>query len=153
MSAPQILEQLMGNWSGSNRLWLDPNDAVRESEAKATVGLAAKGRFALVQYTWADAGQPQEGLLLIGVDEPAGQAQGLWIDSWHMGDMWMICQGQIDAGGNLAITGSYAAPSGPDWNWRIEIHSNATDAFELRMFNITPEGDAMLAVQATYRRA
>ena len=69
MSAPETLKKLIGNWSGSNRLWLSPQEPVRESETKARVAPAAGGQFVTIQYTWADDGHPQEGLLLIGVEE------------------------------------------------------------------------------------
>jgi len=41
---------------------------------------------------------------------------------------------------------------GPDWRWRFEIQTGESDDFELRMYNITPEGDEALAVRAQYWR-
>ena len=55
-------------------------------------------------------------------------------------------------GPTLAVKGTYAAPPGPDWGWRIEI---TPDEGTLRvvMFNIWPEGKEALAVETVYTRA
>ena len=152
MSIPETFKKFIGNWSGANRLWLSQREAVRESEAKARVALAARGKFVTIQYSWADDGHPQEGLLLIGVEEHPNLVHAVWVDSWHMGDKLMLCDGQVNDSGIISVTGSYAAPSGPDWGWRIEIEAGAEDKFELIMYNISPDGQEMLAVQASYQR-
>ena len=36
-------------------------------------------------------------------------------------------------------------PPRPDWGWRIEIHPAVADGFQLRMYNITPDGEEALA--------
>ena len=64
----------------------------------------------------------------------------------------MLCQGQASDNGNVSVTGLYAAPSGPDWGWRIEIKAGAMELFELDMVNISPEGTETLAVRASYQR-
>ncbi len=152
MSAPETLKKLIGNWSGSNRLWLSPQEPFRESETKARVATVAGGQFMTIQYTWADDSRPQEGLLLIGVEERPNLIHAVWIDSWHMGDKFMLCQGQITDNGNVSVAGLYAAPSAPDWGWRIEIKAGAMELFELAMYNISPEGSEALAVRASYQR-
>jgi hypothetical protein len=53
----------------------------------------------------------------------------------------------------IIMRGSYPAPEGPDWGWRIEIEPKAPDAFELCLFNIAPDGQEALAVLADYERA
>jgi hypothetical protein len=152
MSTSETLKKFMGNWSGANRLWLSPREAVRESETMARVAPAARGQFVTLQYTWVDDGHSQEGLILIGVVEPLKLARAVWVDSWHMGDKFMVCEGKVSDNGVISMTGSYAAPEGPDWGWRIEIDPGRADSFDLVMFNITPEGEEALAVQASYQR-
>ncbi|MDX1417774.1 MAG: DUF1579 family protein, partial [Candidatus Promineifilaceae bacterium] len=99
-------------------------------------------------YTWSFDSQPQDGLLLIPASlSTSGQA--VWIDSWHMQSGVMICQAAL-AGSVLSLQGSYAAPPGPDWAWRIELESAEPDSLQLRMFNITPDGEEALAVDALF---
>jgi hypothetical protein len=59
--------------------------------------------------------------------------------------------GTCDEQGTVRVLGSYAAPPGPDWGWRIEIEP-AAGSWTLRMFNITPDGQEVLAVEATLSR-
>jgi hypothetical protein len=64
----------------------------------------------------------------------------------------LMCSGGVDASGAVAVTGSYQAPPGPDWGWRIELSMPAPDSLCMRMFNIEPDGSEELAVQADFVR-
>jgi hypothetical protein len=66
MSVPEGLEDLVGEWSGTNKLWLTPDEPVRESETTASVTLAAQGKFITIAYTWSFEGEPQDGLIVLG---------------------------------------------------------------------------------------
>ena len=103
-------------------------------------------------YTWAESNKPQDGLLLIGQSGPVGAVQAAWVDGWHMGDQMMHCQGAAGSDGALSVKGSYAVPPGPDWGWRIDILPGEGERFRLIMYNITPEGQEYLAVEAVYSR-
>jgi hypothetical protein len=53
----------------------------------------------------------------------------------------------------LSVRGSYAAPPGPDWGWRIEITPDGR-TLRIVMFNIWPDGSREdLAAEASYTRA
>ncbi len=110
------------------------------------------GRFVRIDYTWAYAGTPQEGSLLVGHDEEANALSAHWIDSWHMGSKAMACQGAVDASGVISVRGAYAAPPGPDWGWRTVITPGGGRTLRLVMFNIWPEGREELAVEAFLTR-
>lgn len=150
MAVPTQMQALAGKWQGINRLWLAPTEPVRESEGTAVFKLTAQGKFATLEYTWADEGQPQQGLLLFGL--AAQQIQAAWVDSWHMQDTMMPCTGNVQQDGIVSVMGHYAAPPGPDWGWRIALQTDSPDQFRLLMYNITPDGEEMLAVEAAYRR-
>jgi hypothetical protein len=153
VSVPAAWRELIGEWTGVNRLWLAPTDPVHESKTTASVFLAAQGQFAMMRYTWAENGQPQDGCLTLGGD-PGGQTvEGVWIDSWHMAHTFMLCTGRADSDGVISVVGSYGAPPGPDWGWRIVITPCIADRFQLRMFNVTPDGEEALAVEASYSRS
>jgi hypothetical protein len=64
----------------------------------------------------------------------------------------MACDGSIDQGGTILLRGSYQAPPGPDWGWRITITANSGKDLQIVMHNCTPEGAEELAVQADYAR-
>jgi hypothetical protein len=51
------------------------------------------------------------------------------------------------------MLGSYAAPPGPDWGWRITIRSASPAEFQIVMHNISPDGQEDLAVQIDYARS
>ena len=79
------------------------------------------GRFIRLDYTWSYRGAAQEGSLLIGYQSDHGKVTAHWIDSWHMSEGVMACEGAVEADGTIAVRGSYAAPPGPDWGWRIVL--------------------------------
>jgi hypothetical protein len=164
---------LIGHWVGTNDLWLSPEEPCRKSPTEAVVALAAQGKFVTIQYTWADDGAPQDGLLMLGYERQLKTVRAVWIDSWHMGDKFMLCQGTDGATASLPcgaegrsmgfqpmnchergilVKGSYSAPPGPDWGWQIGIEPEHDGKFRIVMHNVSPDGKAALAVEATYVR-
>ena len=152
MSAPESLKNLVGSWSGKNRLWLSPKDPVRESDSTATVALITHGKFITIAYTWSYEGRQQDGLLLLGCEKNENVVNAVWIDSWHMSDKFMVCEGDTDHKGVISVKGSYSAPPGPDWGWRTVIDPKDGSSFQIIMDNVTPDGTEELAVEGTYRR-
>ena len=151
MAVPTILKRLIGTWRGDNRLWLRPEQPFRASESTVEINLTAQGRFALIRYTWSYEGQPQDGMLLVGQEPAHRRVQGVWVDSWHMGDQFMLCEGSAEPNG-VWVKGSYPAPPDPDWGWQITIESHTDSAFRMVMHNISPEGSEMLAVETICSR-
>jgi hypothetical protein len=154
MNLTDIQSRLLGAWTGNNLLrlsWLTPSDF--HSPSNLTVAAAAQGACLTFSYTWSHEEKAHAGLLLLGHDDKLNLATAAWVDSWHQRAGLLNCQGAIDAAGAIDVRGSYAAPPGPDWGWRIVITPGAADTLQLAMYNITPEGDEDLAVRADYRRA
>ena len=149
MSGFASLIDCSGEWSGTSCLRDPMNGVEDEGESSLLVVPVLGGRFARVDYTWSYHGRPQEGSMLVG--RSGDRVSIHWIDSWHMGDKAMACEG--DDGGNVSVRGSYAAPPGPDWGWRITLTPAAGSSFGLVMHNITPDGDEELAVEARYAPA
>jgi hypothetical protein len=153
MSALAVLTNLVGKWQGTNQLWLSPEEPVRESESSAVIRTLAQGQFSEMQYSWADEGHPQEGRLILGQITGKKTIEAVWFDTWHMREEFMVCEGEIDEDGVVvSVQGTYAAPSGPDWGWEITIEPGDKNAFRFLMYNISPEGEKMLAVEVKYRR-
>ena len=153
MSKLAGLAACAGNWRGVNKLWYPENEAPKESAATAKVTPVLGGKFLRFDYTWGFEGTEQEGSFLIGCQSKTGALTGQWIDSWHMGEAVMSCSGDCPSGETLVVRGSYAAPPGPDWGWRIEITPNEGRTLLMRMFNISPGGQDMAAAEASFERA
>ncbi len=150
MSTPDNLRALIGTWTGTNRLFL-PDAPTRESPSTASVALAAGGKFCTVAYTWVFDDEPQDGLLILGVEPEGSVVNAVFIDSWHMGDAFMIMRGQIEANNTIVVRGSYAVEASPDWGWRIGVEPRK-NALRVVMYNVSPDGDEWLGVEATYTR-
>jgi hypothetical protein len=153
MHLAEIQNKLIGEWTGDNLLrlsWLTPSDF--QSRSRLTVTSVVKGKFLTIFYTWSYDNAPQEGQLTLGYDEAQGLATAAWCDSWHQSARLLFCQGSITESGDLELLGSYAAPPGPDWGWRIVISSPDGEDLKLTMYNVSPEGVEDLAVNAEYKR-
>ena len=151
MSAPASLVRLEGEWAGEGTLllpWLSPPESNYSSTA--SIRTVARG-FLRVEYTWSHDGEAHEGLLLLTDEKQDGMVTAVWIDSWHQSQSFLISRGNVDPAGAVSVLGSYPAPTGPDWGWRMVV-SPAADGFELVMFNISPEGEEALAVRNRYER-
>lgn len=154
-----FLLELSGRYNGTNHLILSPAELPRRSPATAIVTPVSRGKLARLDYTWDDNG-PQEGSLLVGLQDGRDGVLVAWTDSWHMGNKLMVCDGDIDTT-TLRVLGTYTAigagaPPGPDWGWRIVIKRGEAGSFTMRMFNIAPDdngrsdGEGDLAVDAHF---
>lgn len=152
MTVITSLHALLGDWQGPSKLWLMPTDPVRESQSVATVAEVAQGQSLVIRYNWEFEGQPQDGMLAL---VPGGQPEvvrAIWLDSWHMANSYMLCEGSATDTG-ISVKGSYQAPPGPDWGWRIVLEPQGNAAWRLLMFNLSPDGQEYPAVEAVYTRA
>ena len=91
-------------------------------------------------------------MILLALDEKSGENRSAWLDSWHMARQVMTCE--CETNDEMAtLSGSYAAPPGPDWGWRIEVDLRDPEHLTLRMFNVPPAGDEVIAVVLRGARA
>jgi hypothetical protein len=152
MSVSESLSRLKGHWTGTNKLhttWLP--EQLHESEMTAAVSLKANGQFLHIEYTWEYEDRLQEGVMLIGCDTQSDAVQAIWTDSWHMSHKFMVSNGTISDDGTVNVMGHYSVPDHPDWGWRTELHPGK-DTFRILMFNVSPEGEEDIAVEAELTR-
>jgi hypothetical protein len=151
-----VLERLIGSagaWQGTSTLQ-DPGRLEPDSTPSTlTVTPMLGGRFVRLDYTWSYKDAAQSGSLLVGHQKKSGALSIHWIDSWHNSDNVMALTGQAETPTLLTVKGSYAAPPGPDWGWKIAITPESDGRLRLVMHNISPEGQEYLAVEAEYARA
>ena len=152
MNPLERLTACAGSWRGTNTLQDPHTGKPEESPSTLTVTPVLGGLFVRLDYTWDYQGKPQEGSILVGFEPKAGEVSAHWIDTWHMGRLVLRCLGSSPSEGTIAVRGSYAAPPGPDWGWRIEIVST-DDAVRITHTNIDADGMEDLAVEAVYSRA
>lgn len=100
---------------------------------------------------WSFKEEEHEGFLLIGSGKAEGVATAAWVDSFHMSEKIMACEGTVDEHGCVSVLGSYEAPPDPDWGWRIEVVPEGK-SLRIIMHNISPDEQEVLAVRATYER-
>lgn len=151
MAIPVGLTTLEGKWSGAHQLWLTPDDPVRECDITATIEIVAQGQAWQLRYTWFE-DTPQDGVLLLTQRTKTPAITAFWLDSWHMVNQHMVCEGEADGTGSVSVKGSYRIDGYPDWGWRITIVPNQDGTWQLEMYNITPEGEEALGVQAKFVR-
>ena len=140
MSALEKLAECAGGWTGTNRL-SDPSMNVSDdSPSTAALTPLLGGKFIRLDYTWAYEGAAQEGSLLIGYESAPAIVTAHWVDTWHMGEAVMSCKGTAEEDGSVVVLGSYAAPPGPDWGWRIVLQPVDGRTLRLVMYNHSPWG-------------
>lgn len=151
-----MLERLIasaGAWRGTSTLQ-DPG-AIEPDTTPSTLIITPvlDGRFVRMDYTWSYKGTPHAGSILVGYQKRAGALTTHWIDSWHNGDNVLSMSGQGETSSLLTVTGSYPAPPGPDWGWKIAVTPETDARVRIVMHNISPEGQEYLAVEGEYTRA
>ena len=106
MSALAALTDLIGEWQGTNHLWLSPDEPVRKSESSAEIRTIAQEQFSEIRYSWADEGQSQEGCLILGQATAQKTVKALWFDTWHVRDQFMVCEGSVKDSGAVRVQGT-----------------------------------------------
>lgn len=149
MRIVECLAPLVGQWQGVHRQRLLPTDEFVASAATASVTVTAR-EYVSLAYTWSDGDAPQEGLLLLSGGSGEEGVSAVWLDSWHSSPAWMLFDGTVGDDGVVRLTGSYAAPEGPDWGWQIFVAPVEGGGGRMTMLNLVPGEAAYEAVEAVY---
>ena len=155
-SAHDLYKQMLGKYTGTYTLWLRPGVPAQKSDAAGEFTSVAGDQYFLMTYSWGPKGAEatngsREGVfLLAGKDRTA---TATWGDSFHMTPLPMQCEGELnEQGTKLTFPGTYSAGDGPDWHWRTEFTIQGHEGITMEAYNITPEGQEMLAVRAELKR-
>ncbi len=142
----QLLAGHTGDWAGTNRFRLMPDDPPAGADATAQLSLGAGGNVAVLAYTWThpDDGA-QDGVLVLGPDEAPGEVVAQWGDSWHQAPAAKQLRG---ATGDHSLTVGYSYAEG--WEWRITITADRPDVLRWRMDNVVPATASGTGEAVTY---
>jgi hypothetical protein len=145
-TSAQLLELLAANWSGTYRLWLEPEVLRVQGDSSCTGRRLFGGRFVALEYDWTDLDGPQSGSMLLGCADD-GTWQMAWIDTWHNGNSITFSTGTAA----IDVLCSYGPPDEP-WGWRTTFDVSPEELV-ITAWNVTPGGEAAKATEAAYRRA
>lgn len=150
-SPHHFFAKLAGNWTGTSKLWLEPDKLADEAPIVGTIQILLDGRFALFLYQSSIEGETQHGMFTFGYNTTLEQFETSWVDSFHNNTAIMFCIGTEKENG-FSVTGSYPDPTGgPDWNWRTEVALNDNQLI-ITGYNIAPEGEEAKATEAILTR-
>lgn len=151
-SPHHFLSQLAGGWSGTSKLWLEPDTLTDEAPIVGNIQIILEGRFALFLYQSSIEGEPQHGLFTFGYNTLLDRYEASWVDSFHNNTAIMFCTGRANENG-FAVTGSYPDPTGgPDWSWRTEVELVDHDHLIITAYNIHAEGGEAKATEMRLTR-
>jgi hypothetical protein len=159
MSFPQtsgsphhFLAQLAGGWTGTSKLWFEPDKLANEAPLVGTIQLLLDGRFALFLYQSSIEGEVQHGMFTFGYNTLLDRFEASWVDSFHNNTAIMFCTGTAKGNG-FFVLGSYPDPNGgPDWGWRTEVELVDEDHLLITAYNILPDGGETKATEAELTR-
>lgn len=147
-----FLAQLAGGWSGTSRIWLEPDKLLDEAPMIGNIQLVLEGRFALFLYQTSVEGEAQHGMFTFGFNTTLERYEASWVDSWHNRTAIMFCVGSARDNG-FHVLGSYPDPAGgPDWGWRMEVILLDENHLVITAYNIHPEGGEAKATEAALTR-
>ena len=151
-SPHHFLAQLAGGWSGTSKLWLEPDKLADESPVLGTITLVLEGRFAIYLYQGSIEGEAQHGMFTFGYNTTTDQYEASWVDSFHNNTAIMFCTGAAQVNG-FSVLGGYPDPTGgPDWGWRTDVALIDRDHLVISAYNIHPEYGEAKATEARLTR-
>ncbi len=151
-SPHHFLAQLAGGWTGTSKLWLEPDKLTDETPIVGNIQIILEGRFALFLYQSSIEGEPQHGMFTFGYNTLLDRYEASWVDSFHNNTAIMFCRGRAAENG-FAVTGTYPDPTGgPDWSWRTEVELVDRDHLIITGYNIHAEGGEAKATEAKLTR-
>jgi len=151
-SPHHFLASLAGGWTGSSKIWLEPEKLLDEAPIVGNIQILLDGRFAMLLYQSSVEGEAQHGMFTFGYNTTKDRYEASWLDSWHNNTAIMFCVGSAKENG-FQVLGGYPDPTGgPDWGWRTEVELVDEDHLTITAYNIMPDSVEAKATEAKLTR-
>lgn len=85
----KLLASLVGHWTFTQKMWMDPAAPPSESTGAATYTMVLGGRYLHGAYTGTFTGMPFEGFGVTAYDNVTRQFMSSWIDNFSTGIMFL----------------------------------------------------------------
>lgn len=146
------LEQLVGEWEGVTKWWMEPNGPASESATTCSSRMVMDGRYLSSHYTGVVMGMPFQGVGTWGYNNTTGKYESTWID--NMGTMTMYMTGACsDDGKTFTMESRFIDPMTKQDTYMKEICTIlGPDAYQLQMFGPGPDGNEFMMMEMTYHR-
>ena len=132
---------MQGEWIGVNKLWFDQPDA---ELSQGRIQVAERS----IAYEWSFRGEKQHGeMSFFG---PTSSFRAPWKDSWHSAELTNFHG--YEANGIFKLYGTYPDSQAVEWGWIIELDVRDPHIFQMRMFNVEPDGTIHIAVDLRGKR-
>ena len=146
------LMRMAGEWEGTFKLWFAADRLACESAQRGSIRSILGGRFLLHEYESSFDGEPISGVAIYGCHLDDRAYESAWVESFGTGTSIMFSTGPADDP-RYAVLGSYGdGQGGPRWGWRTALEQPDTDTLVITMTNLTPDGEAVKAVETRYDR-
>jgi hypothetical protein len=151
-SPHHFLASLAGGWTGTSRIWLEPEKLLDEAPIVGSIQILLDGRFAMLLYQSSVEGEVQHGMFTFGYNTTKDRFEASWLDSWHNNTAIMFCVGSAKENGFQVLGGFPDPTGGPDWGWRTEVELVDEDNLIITAYNIHPEFGEAKATEANLTR-
>ena len=142
----KLLSKMAGDWTFSNKMWMDPSKAPEEGKGTMHAEMILDGRY--VQSVWKGQamGMPFEGHGTDGYDNLAKKYVSSWVDNMGTGIMYQT--GICDAKGLCTMTGEMIDPmSGQKVTTRSVSQWMDDKTIKLEMFSKDASGKEMKTME------
>jgi hypothetical protein len=147
-----LLQRLVGTYTGRARLWFEPGEPRDDEPATCGATPLLGNRFVRLEYSTRIGGEDQTGSATVGCVLDRSMWQIAWVDTFHTGLTIMFLEGPYEPGATKVDTRTtYSVGDGPAWGWRTALEPTG-DGIVVQHFNVTPDGDEMLAVDMACTR-
>lgn len=145
------LAALTGQWDVTYEAWQEPEGEPLKGTGTSTYRSILAGRYLVEEFHSQFAGQPFEGMLLMGYDNVREQYQSIWVDSLSTG--FVTQTGTVAADGTKRLNGMTYDPMTPQGRpMRSELQELSPDHFTMQMFDTLPDGSEWMTMSFQYRR-
>lgn len=141
-----------GDWTFTNKMWMDPSQPPLESTGTMTGEMVLGGRYALTHWKGSMMGMPFEGRGTEAYDNLKKQYVSSWVDNMGTGILYMTgtCE---DGGKKCSMKGDMIDPmTGKPSYMRTVTTWTDQNNFKWEMFAPGPDGKEIKGMEMTLKR-